>query len=121
MTDARSPDRAPRRLRAYALTQGRTHADADLGLDAMLTASQPAPGPGGGSPEQLRILQLCGTAPQTLADLSAALDLPVQVVRVLLAELVAAGTLAVTGVDRALPPHHDLALLEEVLDGIESL
>ena len=114
-------NRAPRRLRAYALTQGRTHADASLSIDAMLSVPGTAADAAPASPEQHRILQLCATAPQTLADLSAALDLPVQVVRVLLAELLSTGVLSVTGVDRSLPPHHDLALLEEVLDGIESL
>jgi hypothetical protein len=118
--------KAPRRLRAYALTQGRTHVEATLGLDAMLqTRLQTGPtgptGPSGGSPEQQRIVQLCATAPQTLADLSAALDLPLQVIRVLLADLLSTGVLSTSSVDRALPPHHDLALLEEVLDGIESL
>jgi hypothetical protein len=115
--------RAPRRLRAYALTQGRTHVEADLGLDAMLTSRLPGgqTGPGGGSPEQQRIVQLCTAAPQTLADLSAALDLPLQVIRVLLADLLSTGVLSTSSVDRVLPPHHDLALLEEVLDGIESL
>lgn len=119
--DDRGPGgRAPRRLRAYALVQGRTHVDAELSMDDMLTAG--AAGGPARSPEQQRIAALCATAPQTLADLSAELDLPVQVVRVLLAELIADGVIAANGTaDRVLPPHHDLALLEEVLDGIESL
>jgi hypothetical protein len=112
--------RAPRRLRAYALTQGRTHADSSLTLDAMLAANQPVHRDGF-TPEQVQILDLCTSSPQSLADLSAALDLPLQVIRVLLVDLITGGAVGVSDGDRAMAAHHDLALLEEVLDGIESL
>ncbi|WP_370324341.1 DUF742 domain-containing protein [Euzebya sp.] len=113
--------RPPRRLRAYALVQGRTRADADLSLDAMVSGVA-AGAPPGLSPEQARIIERCAAAPQSLVDLSAALDLPIGVIRVLLADLLADGTLQVHGSDRrTVDVRHDLALLEEVLDGIESL
>jgi hypothetical protein len=115
------PGRSPRRLRAYALTQGRTDAGPAIGVDAMLVPGAGPPPPGGGSPEQQRILALCSRSPQTLVDLSAAVALPVQVVRVLLADLIASGAVEVAAAERSLAPHHDLALLEEVLHGIESL
>ncbi len=111
----------PRRLRTYALTQGRTHVDSTLPLDAMVAAGLLAPS-GGLSPEQARIVELCAASPQSLADLSASLDLPLQVIRVLLVDLINAGTLRTSsGNEGSVAAHQDLALLEEVLDGIESL
>ncbi|CAN5298851.1 DUF742 domain-containing protein [soil metagenome] len=111
--------KAPRRLRAYAMTQGRTHSD--LPMDAMLSVGDSSP-PDHLSPEQARIVQACSRSPQSLVDLSATLDMPIGVVRVLLADLIDGGAVDVSSQDdRAVPPHHDLALLEEVLDGIESL
>ncbi len=114
-------NRAPRRLRAYALTQGRTHFDSDLPLDAMVTVGEIVL-PDHMTPEQTRIVEACYGSPQSLVDLSAALDMPLGVVRVLLADLIGGGAVDVSSHDdRSVPLHHDLALLEEVLDGIESL
>ena len=112
--------RAPRRLRAYALTQGRTHADSDLAMDAMVSVGA-NPDATALSPEQTSLLARCREAPQSLVDLSSALDVPVGIVRVLLADLLNAGVLAVHTQDANVPVQHDLALLEEVLDGIEAL
>lgn len=113
--------RAPRRLRAYALTQGRTRIDADLPMDAMVSVAEITL-PEHGSPEQEKIIAACQDGPQSLVDLSARLDMPLGVVRVLLADLIRGGTVDVNHAeDRAVPLHRDLALLEEVLDGIESL
>jgi hypothetical protein len=113
--------KAPRRLRAYALTQGRTHSDADLPMDAMLDLGSSDDG-ARFSPEQRAIIAACGRAPQSLVDLSATLDMPLGVVRVLLSDLIDDGVVEISShVDRMVPAHQDLALLEEVLDGIESL
>lgn len=113
--------KAPRRLRAYALTQGRTHSDNNLPMDAMITVAEIVL-PAYLSPEQTKIVDACNGSPQSLVDLSATLDMPLGVVRVLLADLIGGGAVDVNSQDdRAVPLHHDLALLEEVLDGIESL
>lgn len=113
--------RAPRRLRAYALTQGRTHSDNDLPMDAMVSVAEIIL-PEHLSPEQEKIVDACNSGPQSLVDLSARLDMPLGVVRVLLADLISGGSVDVSSTaDRSVPLHRDLALLEEVLDGIESL
>lgn len=113
--------KAPRRLRAYALTQGRTHTDTNLPIDAMITVAEIIL-PDTISPEQAIIVAACNEGPQSLADLSARLETPVGVVRVLLGDLIRGGTVDVSSTDdRVVAIQHDLALLEEVLNGIESL
>src|SRR5688572_1764738 len=113
-----------RRLRAYALTMGRTHANDDITMDAMLLAvpvhaatAQMRPL----TPEQMSIVSLCAQ-PLTPVDLSAALLMPLGVIRVLVSDLVADGYLSSnTQPPKAMPTHQDLALLEELLNGIEAL
>ena len=119
MTDAR--------LRQFSLTGGRARAESDLPLEAPITA--PA-GPIGGAgtrvaegvmPEHREILRHC-TTPQTVVDLSAVLGVPVGVVRVLALDLADRGLVTVHRPSTAaLPPHRDLELLEEALDGIANL
>ena len=134
---------APRRLRAYALTQGRTHAETKLTLDTLLSAIDMASNSLLGSPEKAEIMRQCETEPQSPVDLSALLKLPIGTIKVLVADLVGSGALSV-GTSAALAPsmnldldavtpqhatvsapaapaHRDLTLLEEVLNGIESL
>jgi hypothetical protein len=84
-----------------------------------------ATGAGGGpagfrpSPEQRRLLRLCGQ-PATVADLASDIDLPVGVVRVLVAELAQQGMVTVTS-SRAAGPQASERLLREVLDGLQTL
>ena len=110
-----------RRHRAYAYTQGRTQTLMDLPLEALAVSRSDVPLDSLG-PEHRKIMASCAT-PQSVVDLSALLALPLGVVRVLLADLMATGYVetpsAPTPDDQ--PAHQDLALLEEVLDGIESL
>jgi hypothetical protein len=107
------------RLRRYTLTGGRARSEADLPLEVPLTAVPGAAG--GGMPEHRAILAACQT-PQTVADLSAATGLPVGVVRVLALDLADRGALRVhLPSASAVPPHQDLALLEEALHGIANL
>lgn len=71
-------------------------------------------------PEHLEILHLCGPGPQSVAELAAILDLPVQVVRVLIGDLLDAELVRVT---RPVPPAelpHE-SVLREVIDGLRAL
>jgi hypothetical protein len=71
-------------------------------------------------PEERRLLELLRPGPLTLAEAAAHLRLPVSVVRVLVADLTAAGhLLSRPPVPAGQPPAR--ALLEKVLDGLRSL
>jgi hypothetical protein len=72
------------------------------------------------SPEHVEIVELCHAEPQSLAELCAALDLPVGVVRVLVGDLVDAGLARVT---RPVPPAElvDETILRDVINGLRAL
>jgi hypothetical protein len=111
-------------VRPYALTGGRTDPAGDMVLDLMAVIATAGPVPRRAelaklSPEQRKLLRLCRD-PVTVADSAADMDLPLGVVRVLLADLIQQGMVAV------LPrqSEHRQArtdLLKEVLDGLRSL
>ncbi len=112
----------PARVRPYALVGGRTRAASGelLPVEAIAVTVGSAP-PSGVSPECLAIARHCET-PSSVAELSAHLRLPVGVVRVLVADLAAAGALHVHLPDaRAADGSVDRALLERVLAGLQSL
>ena len=84
--DAPSPK--ARFVRAYTLTAGRTQAKVDLPFEATLERVSPE---GAHTPEgQIgQILEICDS--QSVAEVSAAVRLPIGVVRVLLGDLVELG------------------------------
>lgn len=108
------------RIRPYALTGGRTRAGTDLAIEAMVaTTSEGTAAQGRLTLERARIVALCVT-PQSLAEISAHLDIHLGVARVLVGDLAEEGLLAVNR------PSHvgdrpDLRLLERVLDGLQAL
>lgn len=85
-------------VRPYTLTSGRTDTGVDLPLEAPIQALQAGvahrwpPNDARG-----RIIQLCGQGPPTpsVAEISARLDLPLGVARVLVGDLVLSGYLRV--------------------------
>ncbi|BBX39983.1 DUF742 domain-containing protein [Mycobacterium simiae] len=89
------PAREASLVRPYTLTAGRTHAKVDIPLEAPVQTLQ-----AGLSlrwpPDDTRgkIIQLCVTRP-SVAEISARLDLPVGVARVLVGDLVLSGYLRV--------------------------
>jgi hypothetical protein len=111
-------------VRPYALTGGRTTpaGDALLDLISVVTASAPSQATANTPPltrEQRKLLELCRD-PATVADVTADMALPLGVVRVLLADLIAEGLIAVQPRRAAMPlASHDL--LQEVLNGLRSL
>lgn len=110
-------------VRLFGVTRGRTRAartaptDLDL-LTVVLTVAVPPPDERLG-PEHDAILRLC-QRPVALVEICAHLDLPINVLRVLLADLVDARLVLVR------PPNQDALapsepLLEELLHGLHRL
>jgi len=111
-------------VRPYALTGGRTEPAGDMVLDlmAVIATAGPVPGPAELaklSPEQRKLLGLCRT-PVTVADSAADMDLPLGVVRVLLADLIQQGMITVLP-RQSTRRQARTDLLKEVLDGLRSL
>ncbi len=69
--------------------------------------------------ERHRIVSLCHQ-PQSIAEVSAHLRMPLQVARVLVGDLITEGLLS-THASTATSNRHDIALLERVLGGLQSL
>ncbi|MHC0433095.1 DUF742 domain-containing protein [Streptomyces sp. O3] len=112
-------------VRPYAMTRGRTTSAAQHRLDliAVVVTEPHADDPGADqtlAPEHMDIVELCRTAPQSVAELASELDLPIGVVRVLVGDLVADGLVHVT---RPVPPAQlpDESILREVIDGLRAL
>ncbi len=108
------------RVRPYTVTRGRTDAEIELGVETMI---QVTAGNTGGKKiisEARAILELC-TEPLSIAEISAHLKLPLQVVKVLAGDLVVAGCVATHSGSIQSDGRPDLALLERVLDGLQSL
>jgi hypothetical protein len=111
-------------VRPYAVTGGRTEpADGEvLDLLAVVVATGRNTGPDESTkltPEHRRILDLCRRQ-MTVADIAADTALPVGVVRVLLADLMAQGSLTVV---RKRPPGQRTGndVLQEILNGLRAL
>jgi Protein of unknown function (DUF742) len=113
--------RRRRIVRPYVLTYGRTRAEGiDVPLDAAVVALIPPTRlDPAASPEARSMVAMCHD-PIPLAEVAARLGVPLGVARVLVADLTAAGVLAVRA---SRPPgaHADVNLLERLLDGIRSL
>jgi hypothetical protein len=108
-------------VRPYAMTRGRTRPSSGaFDLIALIVATQSAPSGGSGlGPEHLAIVGLC-SRPQSVAEISAHLDLPVGIIRVLLGDLLDGGFVLVREPRRAtqLPSE---PVLKAVISGLRSL
>ncbi|MFB7778250.1 DUF742 domain-containing protein [Streptomyces bauhiniae] len=106
---------APDRL--YTVTGGRSSVDDTLDLVTLIVAEcQPTTGM---QSEHARILTLC-RHPTSVVEISAELELPITVCRILLADLLDTGRITARHppVNPSLP---DPALLKEVLHGLRNL
>ncbi|MBS9534079.1 DUF742 domain-containing protein [Mycobacterium sp. M1] len=93
-----TPDPADRAnlVRPYTLTAGRTHTDVELPLEAPVhTVRSAQPNQWPANDPRGRIVALCQGHP-SLAEISARLDLPLGVARVLVGDLVTSGYLRVS-------------------------
>ncbi|MCW2502744.1 MAG: hypothetical protein JWO79_1028 [Actinomycetia bacterium] len=108
-------------VRPYAMTRGRTRpSSGDFDLIALIVATQSSPaGVAGLGPEHLEIVAMCAR-PQSVAEISAHLDLPVGIVRVLLGDLLDGGLILVREPRRTtqLPSE---PVLKAVISGLRSL
>ncbi len=107
-------------VRAYAMTGGRAHAGGVLEFETMLQAT------GGGREaltamkfERAEILRLCYSDPQSVAELSARLQVPIGVVRVVAADLVSEGMLE--SFQPSTNVADDVLLITRLIAGVRSL
>jgi hypothetical protein len=111
---------APRIVRHFTLTAGRAHTEVDLPLEATIrrmSIVDDTPVPGGVLGQ---ILGVCDT--KSLAEVSAALSMPIGVVRVLVGDLVKQGHVRVQATitdDSSFDERRDL--IERTLRGLRSL
>ena len=106
------------RVRPYAITRGRTRAVTEVSIEAIVYRT-----PKGESTSNLSLErgQILGTlsSPQSAAEISARLRLPLGVARVILGDLIDEGYVAMN--TRSATGRPDLRLLERVLDGLQAL
>ena len=109
------------RVRPYLLTRGRTKSVVDLPLEAQVqTTEEGTAAAAGHSPEQRAILRLCAR-PHSVAEISALLDMHLQVARILVGDLVTEDLVTTNTATPQSTERPDLRLLERVLDGLQSL
>jgi hypothetical protein len=107
-------------VRPYALTGGRTRPSGEsFDLVSMVVVIRGSrPDPQGLEPEHHAVLERC-RLPVSVADLAADLDLPLGVIRILIADVRERGLVAV---HHPVPPRlTDPKLLREVADGLRRL
>lgn len=110
---------APRLVRSYTLTAGRTRASVDLPLEATLRRQGFVDDGGGETPRQ-RILRICDT--RSVAEVSALVSMPIGVVRVLLGDLVQEGRVRVQATLNAASSSGERRdLIERTLRGLRAL
>lgn len=105
-------------IRPYMITGGRTRAALpDLALQTLIGAA-PTAHPGLAlTPESGRIVALTATDPLSIVDLSAHLELPVGVVRVLVGDLAQQRLVVVHDA----PTTADINLVRRLISGVQSL
>jgi hypothetical protein len=107
-------------VRPYALTQGRTrHTGDSFDLVATVMATHAPADTASLAPEHMSVLQLA-RAPTTVADIASDVDLPLGVVRILLADLRELGLIAIR-TPVAMAERIDKHTLREVLNGLRGL
>jgi hypothetical protein len=109
-------------VRPYALTQGRTrHSGEAFDLVATVLATRARiPAPDRLGPEHFSVLQLA-QAPTTLVDIASDVDLPLGVVRILLADLRELGLVTIQAPVPMKTRQVDRNTLREVLHGLRGL
>jgi hypothetical protein len=109
-------------VRPYALTQGRTrHSGAAFDLVATVTAVPSGMADLGTlAPEHVSVLQL-SQSPTTVVDIASDVDLPLGVVRILLADLRELGLVDISAPVATRPRQVDKNTLREVLHGLRGL
>ena len=109
-------------VRPYALTRGRTrHSGEAFDLVATVTATQTRiADPGGLGPEHFSVMQLA-QVPTTVVDIASDVDLPLGVVRILLADLRELGLVMIQAPVSMKAHQVDRETRREVLHGLRGL
>lgn len=106
-------------IRPYAHTAGRTRTTLSLPLEALISTTGRCP-LGDRPPEWRTIAGLC-VVPRSVAEVAAALSLPVGVVRVLIADMAGSGAVTAHETVSTSSTAPSQALLERVLEGLRRL
>ena len=107
-------------VRPYALTQGRTrYTGESFDLVATVTATRAFADLAALAPEHVSVLRLA-RARTTVADIASDVDLPLGVVRIILADLRELGLVAI-GTPVVMAERIDKHTLREVLNGLRAL
>jgi len=107
------------RVRPYAITGGRTRATTEVPIEAIVYRTPKGEkAVASMSMERRQILDLL-SSPQSAAEISGRLRLPLGVARVVVGDLVDEGFVALN--TRSATGRPDLRLLERVLDGLQAL
>ncbi|GHF12434.1 MULTISPECIES: DUF742 domain-containing protein [Streptomyces] len=109
-------------VRPYAMTGGRTRPRYQLAIEALVSSTADPAHLGGLLPEHQRICHLCREV-KSVAEVSALLNMPLGVARILVADLAEAGMVTIHqpggGGESGGTP--DVTLLERVLSGLRKL
>ncbi len=104
-------------IRPYTVNEGRTRPTVPLDmLSVVVAAGEPSPEM---DPEHVQVLDLCH-APLSVAEVAAYIRLPLAVTKVLIADLVDRGSMAVRA-SSSLSDAGDRVLLEKLLDGLQRI
>ena len=109
-------------VRPYAVARGRTRSTSsalDL-LSTVVLTGQPAPPQADLSTQHRRLLGCVATRARPIAEVASDLDLPVQVVRVLLGDLLDYGLVTIRA-PRSKASSPTESLLNEVINGLRAL
>lgn len=108
-------------IRPYAMTRGRTaNSGRDLDMLTVIATLRSGPRLRRTNPEYVTIVRLCGT-PQSIAEVSAALRLPLAVVKILVGDLIADGILISQAPIQVADDLSKIHILQAVLDGIRRI
>ena len=114
---------AGRFVRPYTVTSGRTRSRGDelLPIETLVVSKAAAQLRAAAlSPPQRRVVEVCGSA-ISIAEVSARLDLPLGVARVIVGDLAADELVQVHKPQAGESERPDIQLLERVLNGLQSL
>lgn len=114
-------ENAPAAVRPYARTGGRTHPVRDLAVETLVSTSELGRDAGAvRSVEHIAIARLCERT-HSVAEVSALLQLPLGVARVLLADMADAGLVEILRNPAGESGAADLPLMERVIAGLRNL
>lgn len=113
-------DEAGPLVRPYAMTRGRTKpAHSDLNMITLVVAAKDDVDTVGLDADHVAILELC-RRPLSIAELSARLDVPIVVVKILVSDLIELREVLARNPSRDVQVP-DMKLLQAVLDGVRRL